>query len=78
MTPWIGDLEVESIIKYSKLFLGYKNRSVWSSPEILRNKKHVSSTTTHDVYSFGIILWELMHNMVPFDEDLKLGTQFVV
>ena len=31
-----------------------------------------------DTYSFGMILWELWHEMLPFDGDLKLCQNYVV
>ena len=30
-----------------------------------------------DVYSFGIIMWELWHECIPFDGDLKIATNIV-
>jgi hypothetical protein len=35
-------------------------------------------TSTMDVYSFGMILWELWHEMIPFDNDLKFATRYVL
>jgi hypothetical protein len=31
-----------------------------------------------DVYSFAIIMWELLHEQVPFDDDINLAKNFVV
>ncbi len=31
-----------------------------------------------DVYSFGLIMWELYHESVPFDNELKDCTEYVV
>jgi len=31
-----------------------------------------------DVYSFGLIMWELYHERVPFNNDLKDCTEYVV
>ncbi|CAF4279540.1 unnamed protein product [Rotaria sp. Silwood2] len=36
----------------------------WTAPEILRMKKH---TTKSDVYSLGIVYWELAANEIPYD-----------
>ncbi|XP_065178459.1 uncharacterized protein LOC135809116 [Sycon ciliatum] len=38
---------------------------LWCSPEILAGKPYGAST---DVYSFGVILWELCSRKVPFSE----------
>ena len=31
-----------------------------------------------DVYSFGMLMWEILHQTVPFDGDLKACTQYVL
>ncbi|CAF3172147.1 unnamed protein product, partial [Rotaria sp. Silwood2] len=36
----------------------------WTAPEILRMKKH---TDKSDVYSLGIVYWELAANEIPYD-----------
>lgn len=38
---------------------------IWLAPEIIRNQKY---TEKADVYSFGIIIYELLSRRVPFDE----------
>jgi hypothetical protein len=35
-------------------------------------------TTPMDVYSFGLILWEIWHEKLPFDGDLKEAIEVVV
>ncbi|KAF2077450.1 hypothetical protein CYY_001223 [Polysphondylium violaceum] len=55
-----------------------KGRKVWNwrwlAPEIMKNQQY---TEKIDVYSFGIVLWELISREVPFDEfydELKWNT----
>ena len=31
-----------------------------------------------DVYSFGMVMWELWHETVPFDNDLTLCQNYVI
>src|SRR5688572_14069079 len=47
----------------------------YMDPEILRGNKY---TTASDIYSFGMIMWELMTGRVPFwdqDDDMKLSIE---
>lgn len=61
------------------MFYSYRNVSVWSAPEVLKQpKKLLEPTKAMDVYSFGLIMWELYHESVPFDNDLKDCTEYVV
>ena len=48
--------------------------SVWSAPEILKAAKKIAeaSNPEEDVYSFGMLLWELWHEHKPFDNDVSL------
>lgn len=65
--------------KYAKMFTAYRNVSVWSPPEVLRQpKKIVEPQAECDVYSFGLIMWEVLHEMVPFDGKLKDCTELVI
>ncbi|ETB57133.1 TKL protein kinase [Plasmodium yoelii 17X] len=47
--------------------LGIVGTYQWTAPEILRGEGY---TKKADVYSFGVILWELLHQKIPFN-DLK-------
>lgn len=66
-------MELLPLLKYANTFYDYRNTSVWTAPEFLKNLKKVEEPTPEsDIYSFGILLWELWHETVPFDGDLKL------
>ena len=76
----IGDLELSPLIKYASTFYNYRNLSVWSAPEVFKAGKKIAdnSTSEIDVYSFGMILWELWHEHVPFDNDVAVCQQYVL
>ena len=64
--------------KYANMFYNYRPCSVWSAPEVLKvPKKILDPLTTMDVYSFGLMMWELFHEQVPFDGDLAAATKYV-
>jgi len=50
----------------------------WTAPEVLRNERY---TETADVFSFGVVLWELVtreephHGVPPFQIVFAVGTQ---
>ena len=52
---------------------------VWSSPEVLKQKHGMLEPTSEmDVYSFGLLLWELWHEKLPFDGKLKEAMEVVL
>lgn len=48
---------------------GYKNKDQYTSPEQLIQKGAVSKdlNQAHDVYSFAIVLWQILHQKYPFE-----------
>lgn len=57
------------------MFYSYRPCSVWSAPEVLKApKKLLEPLAPMDVYSFGLIMWELFHEQVPFDGDIAAAT----
>ncbi|CDW80512.1 protein kinase [Stylonychia lemnae] len=75
----LGDLELLPIQKYANTFYDYRSVTVWSPPESLKNLKKMEDPEPEmDTYSYGMLLWELWHEMIPFDNDLKLCQNYVV
>ena len=75
----IAELETKDLQKYENMFHNYRPISVWSSPESLKQpKKLPDSTTANDVYSYGMIMWEVFHQSVPFDGDTQAATDIVL
>lgn len=75
----LGDLELLPLIKYENMFGKYRNISVWSSPEVLKSpKKLLAPTTQMDIYSYGMLLWELVHMALPFDNDLTMAIKYII
>lgn len=43
---------------------GFTGTYRWMAPEMIKEKQHTKKV---DVYSFGIVLWELLTALTPFD-----------
>lgn len=68
----IGELELSDFKRYANMFYNYRSLSVNSAPECLKQKKkRLDPTWQMDVYSFGMLMWEVLYEKVPFDSDLK-------
>ena len=64
----IDGIELTDLKKYANKFSTYRNCNVWSAPEVLKQPKKVLDPTKQiDVYSFGILVWEVFHQHIPFD-----------
>ena len=75
----IGDFENFDFMEYGSLFYNYRYTSVWSAPEALRNPKKIKDINKKmDVYSFGMILWEIWHESIPFDGEINEAITYVV
>jgi hypothetical protein len=76
---YLAELELHDFKKYANMFGNYRCASVWSSPECLKQpRKKLDPLPEMDVYSFGMLMWEVFHQTVPFDGDLKVCTEYVV
>lgn len=75
----IADIENNVFMEYGNIFYNYRIASVWSAPEVLKmNKKILPITTEMDIYSLGMIIWELWHQSIPFDNSIVQALQYVV
>jgi len=75
----VGDIENYDFMEYGSLFYSYRYTSVWSAPEALKNPKKIQDINKKmDVYSFGMILWEIWHESIPFDGEIDEAIQYVV
>ena len=75
----VADIENFDFMQYSNMFFNYRITSVWSSPEALQTLKKIKETTpAMDVYSYGLIMWELWHQAIPFDNDTQSAAKYVI
>lgn len=65
----LADIGLKHLKKYAGLVSYYCNKTCWSSPKILSCNGKVAKNVTRedDVYSFGIILWEILTSSVPYE-----------
>ncbi|CAG9326369.1 unnamed protein product [Blepharisma stoltei] len=65
----ISDLGLEKIKKYAGVVISYQNKNAWSSPELLREASRtcVRAKPTDDIYSFGVIVWEIITEEIPYE-----------
>lgn len=68
----IDGMEINALKRFANIFYSYRPTSVWSSPEVLASpKKILDPLPNMDIYSFGILMWELFHEKLPFDNNLS-------
>jgi hypothetical protein len=76
---FLCELELHDFKKYANMFGDYRCVSVWSSPECLKQpRKKLDPTPEMDVYSFGMLMWEILHKTLPFDGDLIACSDYVI
>jgi serine/threonine protein kinase len=84
-TPRICDYGFHYFKEIASIFLKYKNKNGYTCPELLKDNRNISNITGTDenfrkcdVYSFGMLLWELYTCTIPFDVKLTTVYDFVV
>jgi hypothetical protein len=71
---FVTDFGMAKIKKYAGIVCGYSNKSAWSSPQVLADRRLTAVKTefSDDVYSFGVIVWEIFTETQPYQAlDLK-------
>ncbi len=86
LNPIIIDFGFRNLYELANLFNKYTNKNGYSSPEILAtNGKFFKipeiideNLKKIDIYSYGMILWEIITNTVPFDVKLTDIKKYVL
>ncbi|KAL5547975.1 hypothetical protein UlMin_003206 [Ulmus minor] len=70
----IGDLGLSKIKQKSLVSGGVRGTIPWMAPELLNSSNNNSVTEKVDVYSFGIVMWELLTGEEPYAHTPSEGT----
>lgn len=78
LNPVIVDFGFRNLYELANLFNKYINKSGYSPPEVLNTSSKFFKIPENsnenlekiDIYSYGMILWEIIENKVPFDVKL--------
>ncbi|CAI0398687.1 unnamed protein product [Linum tenue] len=62
-------------LTHPNIITGFTGTYRWMAPEMIKEKHHTKKV---DVYSFGIVLWELLTALTPFDNMTPEQAAFAV
>ena len=86
LNPKIVDFGFRNLYELASLFNKYTNKNGYSAPEILATNGKFFKIPENiddnlkkiDIYSYGMILWEILSNTVPFDVKLAEIKKYVL
>ena len=85
LTPLIADYGFYSLKENASIFNKYINKNSYSSPEMLLDSKkichklnNIENNEKNDIYSFGMILWEIFTETIPFDVKLSELKKYII
>ncbi|KAG5234126.1 hypothetical protein OIU77_000528 [Salix suchowensis] len=75
MSVKVADFGISCLESHCGSARGFTGTYRWMAPEMIKEKQHTKKV---DVYSFGIVLWELLTAMTPFDNMTPEQAAFAV
>ena len=84
LTPLIADFGFYSLKENASIFNKYINKNSYSSPEMLIDTKkichklNIENNEKNDIYSFGMLLWEIYTETIPFDVKLSELKKYIL
>ncbi|MCQ2816615.1 MAG: protein kinase [archaeon] len=82
--PIISDFGFDNLRDIASIFNKYSNKNGYTSPELLSDRSKIGhkleGNTLHnyDVYSFGMLMWEIFEEKIPFNVKLNELIKYVV
>ena len=84
LNPLIADFGFYNLAENASIFNKYINKNSYSSPEMLMDTKKIchklnnENDVKSDIYSFGILLWEIYTETIPFDVKLSELKKYIL
>jgi len=84
LNPLIADYGFYNLKENASIFNKYINKNSYSSPEILLNSQKIShkyyneNEKKNDIYSFGMLLWEIFTETIPFNVKLSELKKYII